>query len=282
VAATITQDQWEAVRAALRETGERFAEVVRAAPDAGAKATRHWSVAETAAHVGALALLDTSLVKPGGAPLAIPLDDQLPTANVDAVGGLNKIMLRHYTEREPGALAERLRADVDHILTATAGEDGSRTVDWLGGSRVPLAGLLAHLLNELLIHGRDIAKATRAPWVIPPEHAAMFFELFLVGTLHSGVGRLLETTRQPPRRRISVEFRSRYLTPVVLVLDNGRLTAEEPAGPTDVRVSFDPAVLALMMFRRIRGVGAVLTRKVVIGGRRPWLLPVFLRNVRMP
>ena len=35
------------------------------------------------------------------------------------------------------------------------------------GELTPLAGLLAHLLNELLLHGYDIARSTRTHWTIP-------------------------------------------------------------------------------------------------------------------
>jgi hypothetical protein len=38
----------------------------------------------------------------------------------------------------------------------------------------------------------------------------------------------------------------------------------------------------MMMFGRISRIRAVLTRKIVITGRRPWLMPAFLRTVRLP
>jgi hypothetical protein len=41
-------------------------------------------------------------------------------------------------------------------------------------------------------------------------------------------------------------------------------------------------VFSLMMFGRVSKARAVLTRKVTVGGRRPWLLPVFLRTLRVP
>ena len=63
---------------------------------------------------------------------------------------------------------------------------------------------------------------------------------------------------------------------------NGQV-AIEPAGPrADATVRFDPAALNMMMFGRISKLQAILTRKIVIGGRRPWLMPAFLRTVRLP
>jgi hypothetical protein len=69
---------------------------------------------------------------------------------------------------------------------------------------------------------------------------------------------------------------------VTIVVRNGRVTAEPAGQDADATVRFDPVGLNLMLFGRISRSRAVLTRKVVIGGRRPWLLPAFLRTVRAP
>jgi hypothetical protein len=118
--------------------------------------------------------------------------------------------------------------------------------------------------------------------VIPPPDAAQFFELFMVGLVQNDLGRLLDGGGSPRERRIAVEFRSAHTTPVTLVLQGGRLSAERPGRDTDVRVSFDPVTFNLMMFGRVSRLRAGLTRKIVVSGRRPWLLPVFLRVVRCP
>jgi hypothetical protein len=283
VAAPETQDQWKAIRTSLKETGDRFAGLVTSAPDPHAKVTAHWSVADAAAHVMAIAWLDTALLQPGADLPPVPgLADRLPVTTVDGINGLNDLTLRHFTERDPKVLADLLRQHIDHILDSSEGHDPQEPVTWVGGSQVPLAGLLAHLLNELLLHGYDIARSTRTHWTIPAQDAAWFFELFIVGLARNDVARLLDGGGPPRERRIAVEFRSAYTTPVTLVLHNGRVTAEQPGHDTDVRVSFDPATFNLMMFGRISKPRAALTRKVVVGGRRPWLLPVFLRTVRVP
>lgn len=155
-------------------------------------------------------------------------------------------------------------------------------MSWLGDAWVPLAGVLAHLLNEPLIHGWDIARATRSPWTISPRDAALFFELFVLGVLRHDYGRLLDNDELPRDRRIAVEFRSRHTAPVTMVLHQGRVSVRRPAPGEDVRLSFDPATLNLMLFGRISKARAALTGKVFVTGRRPWLLPVFLRTVRLP
>jgi hypothetical protein len=168
------------------------------------------------------------------------------------------------------------------MLYSSTELDPDMPVRWLGESLVPLSGIFAHLTNELQIHGRDIARATGSHWVTPPEYAAQFVDLFVVGVTRHGVGRLLYKEGGSNRRRIAVEFRSRYTTPVTLVLDNSKVAVTEAGGPIDVRVRFDPVTLNLMLFGRISRPRAVLSGKLVISGPRPWLLPMFLRTMRFP
>jgi hypothetical protein len=283
MAATIERDQWQGVRTSVRETGDRFAEMVATAKDPGAEVTPNWSVAKTAAHLASLAWLNTTLLRPDAEPLPVPgLAERLPAATVDDVNAINDLTLQHFTERDPQVLADLLRDRITTMLDSSEGRDPAEVVTWLGGAQVPVAGLFAHLLNELLLHGYDVARTTGTQWTIASEDAAYFFEMFMVGVARNGVGGLLDGGGPPRDRRIAVEFRSDYIQPVTLVLRNGKLTAEAPGKDTDVRVTFDPAVFNLMMFGRVSKPRAVLTRKVSVGGRRPWLLPVFLRTLRVP
>ncbi|SED74666.1 TIGR03083 family protein [Amycolatopsis tolypomycina] len=279
---TIELSQWHAVRAAFSEVGGRFADEVENAPDPHANAVGDWSVVETAAHVGWIALVYTAMVKGDGGPLPLPeLEEPMASANIETVGAMNEVAMTAYPERDPHRLAARLRADIAEVLQISRDYDPEKPIWWLGGSRVPVAGLLAHLVNELSIHGQDIARAGGRPWRIDPAHEGMFLELFFVGMVRNDVGRLLDYAKPSPRR-ITVEFRSAYTAPVVMVLQHGGLRVAEPDGAADVRLTFDPAVLVPMMFGRISPPRAVLSGKVRVGGRRPWRLVEFLRTVHMP
>ncbi|WP_439384066.1 maleylpyruvate isomerase family mycothiol-dependent enzyme [Amycolatopsis lexingtonensis] len=278
----MTVEQWESVRAALPDVGGRFADLVASVPNAHAKSLGEWSIAETASHVGMIALMYTAMIRGDGGPLPLPgLEEPIDSASVDTISRMNALALELYPERDPVRLAERLRADIAEVLLVSADLDPEKPVWWLGGSRVPVAGVLAHLVNEMLLHGLDIARALGRPWPIPAPYEAMFLELFLFGMVRNDMGSLLDDAT-PSSRRIAVEFRSAYTKPGVLALHHGRLRFEEPDGTADVRLRFDPAVLVPMMFGRISKARAVLTGGVRISGRRPWLLPAFLRTVRMP
>ncbi|MCT9929665.1 maleylpyruvate isomerase family mycothiol-dependent enzyme [Planotetraspora sp. A-T 1434] len=284
MAGEITHGQWDAARGSLRETGERFAAMVCSTRDPHAKVTAEWSVAETAAHVGTIASWYTAIMDPDGISHPFPtLEQDILGATVDTVAKLNEQVLSEYTERDPEALAERLRADIDRILEGSERLDPAKPVLWLGSARVPVAGVVAHLVNELMIHGWDIARATGARWPMRPQDAALFFDLFLVGMLRHDIGRLGDDNEASKGdRRIAVEFHSRHTAPVTIVLHRGRLSVEDPGPGADVRLSFDPVALHLMLFGRISKARAALTGKVLVRGPRPWLLPAFLRFVRLP
>ena len=278
----ITDKNWTEVRASLEAVGDRFAQLVLSVPPT-AKATADWTVAQTAAHVVTLSRLDVSLLEQADTALLFPsVADRLPDTTVDTVAELNEAALEDFGERDPRELARQLRSDIDQILRKSADTDPERPITWLGGAQVPLAGLLAHLLNELLIHGRDIARATGSPWEISPRDAALFFEVFLCGMTKNGYGSLLDGSGPTRKGRIAVEFRTRYTTPVAMVMRDGLVSIEEPGDDIDVKLFFDPVTMDLMLFGRISKLRAALTGKVIVSGRRPWLLPAFLRKVRLP
>ncbi|MEV6741318.1 hypothetical protein AB0N14_32180 [Streptomyces sp. NPDC051104] len=282
-ATRITPDKWHAARDAVKDVVDRFGALVESA-DPQAMATADWSVMDTAAHVAAVAWLNTAAVASDDAPLPMPgIREHIATATVDTIGtSLNSALLHAYTERDPGKVVGTLRTSIDEILRLTAAADPTRTLSWLGGSRIPLAGLVAHLTNELLLHGRDIARAVDLPWHLPDEYAALFFELFLIEIARNGAGHLLDDDRRVHQGRIAVEFRSDYTSPVTMVLDTGDVWIEEPSRDNDVRVHFKPATLNLVLFHRVPRVRAALTGSLRVWGRRPWLLAPFLRKVRLP
>lgn len=282
MSATITSEGWANAPAALAESADRFVALARAAP-ADVMVTADWTVADTLAHLVSLAWHYVRLVDPSREPLPVPgLAERIPLVTVDTVADANDVLLHHLTERDPGLLLDRLRGDIDRLLSCCAGRDPDEVVPWLGDARVPLAGLLAHLVNELLVHGHDIARATGQPWSLPPRDAVLFLRLFLVGVVRHGYGRLLDGVAPPRRPRIVVRFSSAYAAPVTLTLHHGRIRFAEPDERPDVRIRFDPATLNLMMFGRVSRARALLTGRIRVGGPRPWLLPPFLRVFRTP
>jgi len=82
----ITDEKWLATRRSLQETSGRFAALLSTVADARAKATVHWSVAETAAHVVTLAQACSSMVGSGPAPEVADLVRATIVDTVDVLG----------------------------------------------------------------------------------------------------------------------------------------------------------------------------------------------------
>ncbi|WP_050788209.1 MULTISPECIES: maleylpyruvate isomerase N-terminal domain-containing protein [Actinomycetes] len=282
MAGPITESSWRAVRGSLARTAERFARLVETAEHPEAAAIGRWTVAETAAHVATVAELYAAVLPGVSPPRPIPgAAARVEATALDELGDLNALALDQLTERAPAALAERVAEDVGRLLDAGRTAEPDQLVSWLGGARLPLAGCYAHLLNELHLHGRDIASAIGARWPIPHNDAAMAFELFLVQLLSHDTGRLL--VHEPfSDRPVSVRFRSRYTAPVVLEARRDRIAVLPGDHPADAQLHFQPAALMQVLFGRLSVVRAACTGKTLVWGRKPWSLARFLGAVRFP
>ena len=282
VTTEVRPERWALARSALRGGADRFRELLTTV-DPRAMATRDWTVVDCAAHVVAIALLYVALLDEGAQRLDIPrLDEILSTTNVDTIADVNAHVLRHFPQRDPHQLAALLGDAVEAILRASADVPPQRPVRWLGSSLVPVCGVVSHLVNELLVHGWDMARAARRPWPLPDADAALYWELFFLGMLRLDYGTLLNTSLRMPPSPIAVSFRSAYTPEATIVLGDRRVWIAPPGAPYDVTVRFRPARFNLMLFGRVSTLHAALRRDVVVGGPRPWRLPAFLRVVHMP
>lgn len=279
----IDESQWQAVRTSVERTAQRFADLAAAIPEQGTMVTPRWSMADVVAHVVGVAWLDATLLRPDQVAMPVPdLLERLSASNVDGINDLNEVMLATLPLRDPKALAAILCQHVETMLAASRTRDPNEPMAWVGDSRVPLAGLFAHLQNEMLLHGYDLGRLGGQTWLMTSQDAAPFFDMFIMGLARHGAGHLLDGGDRPREKPIAVEFRSDYTTPGTLVLENGRVRAEPPGDAPDVRLTFDPLTMTMMMFGRVSKGRAVLSRKVKVGGRHPWLLPIFLKTFRVP
>jgi putative sterol carrier protein len=279
---TITPERWRAVRESLRQTGDRFADLVSSAPDPAAPAVGSWSVAETAAHVAVVSSVYTAILPAEARPHPIPgVVDRIRDAALDEVAAFNKFALENMAERDPVALADQLRRDIKQLLAMSDDLDPLRRVAWLGNAQLPVASWYAHLLNELNQHGHDIAKAAGARWDVPQRDAAMSFEMFLVTMLRGDTGHLL--AHEPmSHSNLAIRFRSRYTTPVVFAVRDNRVVIDPPERTVDATLAFQPSALMRILFRRLGKTRAALTGQVAVWGRKPWQLNALLRAVRFP
>lgn len=278
----LTDRRWRDLREALAGASRRFARLLVDCPRPDLRAVGHWTVAETAAHTAVVARLNAGLVVADPAPLGVPeLDEGVRETTLGGLAALNDLALRHFPDRDGDVVARNLVEAVDLMLERCADLDPNAPRPWLGDVRLPAASLVAHQLNEIVVHGFDIARACSAPWPIPPADGAFGFEVFLMRLLGGDTGRLLGPGANQGRR-VSVEFRSAHTTPVQVTSGAGRIAVTPPDGSADATVRFDPATLVLTIFRRRRLLHGVVTRRISVSGRRPWAAIGYLRRTRTP
>ncbi|HEX2038791.1 MAG TPA: maleylpyruvate isomerase N-terminal domain-containing protein [Acidimicrobiales bacterium] len=267
---------WTEARTAIAHLAPKFVSVVRESTPVGA-VLGHWGTGEIAAHVSHVIRLDGDAL--AGTPL--PHAELRP----DAVAEVTDAELAADPERDPEVLAERVEAQLAEFLGRTE-RPASESVTWLGGVQLPASAVMCHLLEELLVHGYDLATAGGRSWPIAPTHAA----LAIVGAGAPIVTAAGPTAFVNPRHasgfRARFDIRLRGQEGVTVDFDEGltiRVGAEARNGkPFDAHISADPAAMLLLMLNRVKPGPLALRGKVFVWGRRPWRVPRMVAAMSPP
>ena len=281
---TITSTRWSDTRHALEDTAARFIKVLHWVKDPDALAIGTWSVADTAAHVREVSVLNSTWATGGVPPPEFREAYELAaTVAVDQVNELNALSIANAPERDLHILADAIQERVELMLSLTADADGSEQVNWLGGLKLPLNAVLGHTLSELLVHGGDIARAQGEVFPLTPAQATLIFEGFLFPLLTAADAAGFGGERSDSMRPVCCELRMRGCDRVLLVADEQRVAIEESGSrPADVHIAADPSVMWLLMFNRVRPLGPALRGQVKVWGRRPWRLRRLMRLLQTP
>jgi uncharacterized protein (TIGR03083 family) len=274
MAATTSVD-WAAARRAVAEAGPRLTAMLREASGTDAPALGDWDVTELAAHVSHAMDVITAMSKGGGNLI----DD------IDGLGVLSKVMVAGEGRRPLADLADRIDASVAAFLAdteadAASGENASRS--WMvTGSEMPLSTLTCHMLNELTVHGHDLATALGRPWPIDRRHASLVVMGFVFPALHT-LGRSMVVQEKAGTARARFEVRLRGDGRAWLRFHDGDFSVEgSPQGPVDCHLSVDPAAFLLVAWGRVNQWSAIPKGQLLAWGRKPWLglqLRSWLRN----
>jgi len=261
-------------RAALQDVVLSLVTLVRSVPDATAASVGTWTVGDVAAHLSHVFRFDTAAI--AGNPV--------PDAIVTAAGmaEVNATMLAEDGERDPAALADRIGTLADEF-DDVASCSRAATVGWLQGIRLPPSVVACHLLEECLIHGHDIARATGRSWLIRRRHALLAIE--------GGVLPLIAAL--PPTAFVDQEkagsFRGRFDLRLrgggraLMAFDRGSLTLESgDACDVDAHLRADPAALMLVFIGREELWKPLLGGKLAAWGLRPWKLAGMLSAISPP
>lgn len=264
---------WTAAQAAVGANSARASELVRNVKQPEAPALGEWNVAQLATHLSHT-LAGISAMANGGGNLLDDLWD---------LGTLMKVMVGGDSELDLKEIADNIDSNAAGLLEAmAAGGAADDKRAWLvKGMQVGMSTLTCHALNELLVHGYDLAKAEGVPWTIDRRDAALVVCGFLFPSI-AGLGRAMVAQEEAGNLKATLEIRVRGGGRAFFNFDHGDLSVTaEPAGRVDCVLSVDPVAFLLVAWGRISQWQAIPKGQLLAWGRKPWLalkLRSMLRN----
>ncbi len=271
VTATATVD-WVAARRAVAQAGPRLTSMLRSATKPDAPALGEWDVTQLALHVSHVVDAVTAMTRGGGNLIGDIAE--LPT--------LQRIMVEGEGRRPLPEIADRIDASVAGFLEAmeAAAVTGDTAHSWLiQGTEMPLSTLTCQVLNELTVHGRDLAVALGSPWPIDRADATLILQGFLFPALDT-LGRPMVVQEKAGNARFEVRLRGDGRA--WMAFAGGDLSVERaPRGPVDCHLSVDPEAFLLVAWGRIDQWSAMPKGKLLAWGKKPWLglqMRSWLRN----
>ncbi|HEX6403048.1 MAG TPA: maleylpyruvate isomerase N-terminal domain-containing protein [Pseudonocardiaceae bacterium] len=288
IQATVTD--WQHSQDALREEVERVTALLRSVRDPAAPAVGQWNISELAMHlsqawlaVPGLARGDLSRFYEVIPSIADVAGDSL-MRDIRELEDLTVLGVRSDPERDLAVLADRIDQRADEYFAECAGYSPTDLRPWfVEGTRVPVATLTGHLLNETLMHGYDIARADGRKWRIKPPHAAMVIRHLFIPVLQELDPRTLVDGEKAAGLRATYDLRIRAGDRLHFIFDDGQLQVEEPvARKVDCHISADPVAFVMMFWGRRGQWPAIATGKLMAWGRKPWLGFRFKSLIRHP
>src|SRR3954471_3753994 len=258
--------------AAIADVAPRVAELIRANRGVTRSAIGNWGLADLAAHISHVMKVDTDAVS------GSPVPNVTPPLTAARVSALTTTLMAADPERDARVLADRIAG----LGAAFAELDPSaETVTWLAAMQLPPSAIACHLLEELLIHGFDIARAARVPWPIDPAHAALVIAGAVVPILSADPMTFLDPEQARGfRARIDVRLRGferfRFVFDAGLTIEPGRTAG------ADVHLSIQPDQMLLVTLGRIAAWRPFAAGKAFVWGRRPDHLLKMMRVVVGP
>ena len=244
--------EWEDVRNACQRTSTRFVEVLRSASDPHARIRGlDWTVAELAAHVVSLTARYEPFLKGQGNAFYASMSD-MNAQELDAFSRLSLDELADHLERGTSSL----------LSLCPSGEAPARFFDL----ESDCASAIALYVEELLVHGLDIARTVGSPWMITRAEA-----LIALAGLVVAMPKFVDP-KSTRGFRATYELRLRGGPTFSLAIDDRAATfSPGPVRNADCRISVDPIALLLTGTNRQWRWKTLFTGKTSAFGRKPWL-----------
>lgn len=194
-----------------------------------------WTVRETAAHLVAVGRLYASLLAGAPSPIVERTDNALVNAGVFLA----------LAEDRAAALADLLAAAVAELDAAVATVAPEDVRPWHRGLSAPAAVHVALAVNELLMHGTDIARAAGVPWDGDDEAADVVWRV-----LAPWLTPLRFLPEAAGEVRVTITLATSGGPQLGFTVADGVITAAEPAAEVGCRIEGSPMALLRWYYQR--------------------------------
>ncbi|MFI8521262.1 maleylpyruvate isomerase family mycothiol-dependent enzyme [Streptomyces sp. NPDC085481] len=252
----------EGLGAAIRDTAQDIADVLRGAPDTGLPVPRStWTVGEAAAHLGQANELMADLAAGRPRPYGDGSPQSLAAANEEALAA--------FPERAAGPLADLILDQALAFLDAVEERAPEEVVETPMGPYDP-ATLGSYLLTHMLGHGYDLARALGRPHMLDRTRVGLSLPFMVAAMPRVAVPAAVDG--------LSARYRVRLWGGAgfgVIIEDGAVTTTNGPLDRPDCTVLTEPVAFLLMALGRIDPRPVMATGRALAWGRRPWLGPRF-------
>ena len=256
----------EKTLASLELWTNRFTGLIRSVGKPGATAIGHWSTRDVAVHTGHIYDLFPKLVSGGSSPIT----DHL------RIGEEWDAKLKTDPEQDLGAVADAIERSAKEFANAATPEAWTEPVNWHGGLNPPVYALAGMLINEAMLHGRDIAIAEGREWKLERD-GAIRSVLAVLPILPYFV-----VEEQARNVDAAIELQIRGGPRVYFTVENENLLIDTQPRKVDLHISADPIDYVMIGFGRKSQWASIGAGKVVAWGRKPWLALKFGKLFHSP
>lgn len=245
------------VRERTSQALQRFDRLARTADPHARPPRSNWTVQQLVSHVLTLAHRYLLYVEGGYRLAAYPRE----------VSVLNQTELEAAMAPMP-ELIDRLHTlapQLDELFDEVA--DEGRVLGFHCGAMVDGITWQTNWLGELLLHGQDIARAVKAPWVLAER------DMLLIARGLMQVGPAFVRTTIAPRTNICAAIVIPEARPYLIHIHDGvgEIRGSAPNDRPDAILRLPASTLTQLLYQRIGPLTAARMGLRVVGGRRPWL-----------
>jgi hypothetical protein len=254
---------WAEAQVAVASMASRIASLIRSIPDPAAPALGAWDAGGLAAHLTHVFEVDRDLLN----------DLPSPLEHLADLWQLTQAKVRDEAVCDPAALADRLESAAAAFLSVASGLNGTEPRMWVGGVKVTASALAGHIMNESMVHGLDLARATGQRWPITAADARMALLGFICPMYRSlGQPEFAVNQQRAAGLHAVYDVRVRGGGRLFFVFADGGLTIAEPSDRrVDCHLWADARAIMLLAWHRTGLARPVLQGRVIPWGRRPWL-----------